>query len=226
MSPARELGSRLRVLVIADADAAQGRDLVQIVEAAIAGGAGAIQLRAKRGSAREMAEMGRRLSYLTRRSSRLLFINDRVDVAMAIGADGAHLGDDDLPLSAVRAIAPAGFLLGRSVDTPEEARLAEREGADYVGAGPVYSTPSKVDTGPVIGLDGLAAIRSATRLPVVGIGGIDASNAEEVARTGIAGVAVIRGVIATDDPRAAAFAIINAVARGQGSGGVETSTTA
>jgi thiamine-phosphate pyrophosphorylase len=217
--PLGHLAGALRVLVIADVGVAQARDLVQIVEAAIAGGARAIQLRAKHGSAREMAELGRRLSYLTRRSSGLLFINDRVDVAMAIGADGAHLGDDDLPLSAARAIAPAGFLLGRSVDTPDEARAAERDGADYVGAGPVYSTYTKVDTGPVIGPDGLAAIRSATPLPVVGIGGIDPINAEQVAGTGAAGVAVIRGIVAAADPRAATAAMLEAVARGHRSAG-------
>src|SRR5690606_35532654 len=105
------------------------------------------------------------------------------DVALAVGADGVHLGDDDLPVSSVRAVVPQDFIIGKSVDTPEEAILAASEGADYVGAGPVYSTSSKGDTGPVLGLEGLGAFRGGS-LPVVAICGITAERAGSVVRAG------------------------------------------
>ena len=208
------LVERLALMVITDPDCA-GRDLVDVARAALRGGAGSIQLRAKHESTREMVELGRRLKAETEAAGALLFVNDRVDVALVIGADGAHLGDDDLPLEAARRIAPPPFLLGRSVDTEEEARVAEREGADYLGAGPVHATPSKLDAAPAIGVPGIGAIAAATRLPVVAIGGVDAETAEGVARAGAAGVAVIRAVMRADDPERAARDLAAAVRRGR-----------
>lgn len=204
------LASRLALVVVTDPDCA-GRDLVEVVEAALRGGAPAVQLRAKSTPTREMVELGRRLRAATAAADALLFVNDRVDVAMVVGADGAHLGDDDLPLPAARRIVPPGFLLGRSVDRPEEARTAAREGADYVGAGPVLATPSKLDAAGAIGVAGIAAVRAATALPVVAIGGVDAANAAEVARGGADGVAVIRAVMRAADPAAAARELVAAV---------------
>lgn len=209
------LRERLALIVITDPDCGPGRDPVAVARLALAGGAPAIQLRAKVGTAREMAELSRLLLQETRRSGALLFVNDRVDVALAVGADGAHIGDDDLPLSAARAIAPAGFLLGRSVDSPEEAAAAARGGADYLGVGPVFSTGSKLDTGPVVGLPGVEAVRiAAGDTPVVGIGGIDAGNAGAVATAGADGVAVIGAVMRAGDPRAATAALLEAVRQG------------
>ena len=205
---------RLAVMVITDPDCG-GRELVEVARAALRGGAGALQLRAKHGSTREIVELGRRLRAETERVGALLLVNDRVDVALVIGADGAHLGDDDLPLEAARRIAPPTFLLGRSVDTEAEARLAERQGADYVGAGPVHATPSKLDAAPAIGVRGIAALAAATPLPVVAIGGVDAASAEAVARAGAAGVAVIRAVMQASDPEAAARELAAAVRRGR-----------
>ena len=210
MTHAEELASRLALVVVTDPDCA-GRDLVEVVEAALHGGAPAIQLRWKAGPTRELVEAARKLRAATTRAGALLFVNDRVDVAMVVGADGAHVGDDDLPLRAARAIVPTGFLLGRSVDTPEEARRAEREGADYLGAGPVQATPSKVDAADAIGIAGIAAIRAAASLPLVAIGGVDADNAAEIARGGADGVAVIRAVIRAVDPAAAARDLVEAV---------------
>ena len=204
------LAARLALVVVTDPDCA-GRELVEVVEGALHGGASAVQLRSKSGPTREMVELGRRLRAATAAAGALLFVNDRVDVAMVVGADGAHLGDDDLPLGAARRIAPPGFLLGRSVDTAEEARTAEREGADYVGAGPVLATPSKLDAAEAIGVAGIAAIRAATSLPVVAIGGVDAANAAEVARSGADGVAVIRAVMRAADPAAVARELVEAV---------------
>lgn len=215
MTRSEGLVERLALVVITDPDCGAGRDLVDVVRAALRGGTPAIQLRAKGESTRGMVELGRRLRAETAAAGALLFVNDRVDVALVIDADGAHLGDDDLPLEAARAIAPSGFLLGRSVDTPDEARVAERQGADYVGAGPVQATPSKLDAAPAIGIRGIQSISDATSLPVVAIGGIDAGNAAEVARAGAAGVAVIRAVVQAEDPGSAARALVEGVRRGR-----------
>lgn len=198
--PARQLRERLSLIVIADPSAAVGRPLPELVRAALRARAPAIQLRAKALSARETVELGRILLPETRAAGALFFVNDRVDIALVLDADGAHLGDDDLPLSAARSISPPGFLLGRSVDTPDEARVATAEGADYVGVGPVYATRSKSGLGAPIGPDGIAAVAAATPLPVVGIGGISSENAAAVIAGGAAGVAVIQSVMSAPDP--------------------------
>ena len=210
-----DLGRRLALLVVTDPGVPAGRTVVDVVRAALAGGARAVQLRAKDTPPREMAELARELARETHLAGALLFVNDRVDVALAAGADGAHVGDDDLPLAAARAIVPPGFLLGRSADTVEAARCAERDGADYVGVGPVYATLTKPDAGEAIGTARIAEVAAAVTIPVVGIGGIDAGNAREVARAGAAGVAVIRAVMAAADPEAAAREIVAAVREGR-----------
>jgi thiamine-phosphate pyrophosphorylase len=215
-SPA-PLRERLSVIVISDPDCGEGRDLVEVVRAGLAGGAPMIQLRAKEASAREMAGLARRLLAETRAAGALFLVNDRVDVALAVGADGAHIGADDLPLEAARAIVPRGFLLGRSVDSAAEAAAAARAGADYLGVGPVFATGSKSDAGPVVGLEGVrAACEAAGGVPVVGIGGIDAGNAAAVGEAGAAGVAVISAVMRAPDPRAAVERLLEGVARGRG----------
>ena len=128
MTAVDELVQRLALVVITDAECGAGRELADVVRAAVQGGARTIQLRAKAEPTRWMVELGRRLKGEVEGTGTLLFVNDRVDVALVIGADGVHLGDDDLPVPAARSITPPGFLIGRSVDTPEEARVAEREG--------------------------------------------------------------------------------------------------
>jgi thiamine-phosphate pyrophosphorylase len=206
------LGARLALLVVTDAACGEGRALVEVVRAALVGGAPAIQLRAKVEPTRDTVALAERLLVETRRAGALLFVNDRVDVALAVGADGAHIGDDDLPLPAARRIVPEGFLLGRSVETPAQAATAVREGADYIGVGPVFATLSKADAGPAIGTEGVRAVCAAAGgVPVVGIGGIDSSNARAVAAAGAAGVAVIRAVMLAPDPAAASESLLAAV---------------
>lgn len=203
-----ELAERLRLIVVTDPECGAGRSVLDVVRAALRGGAPAIQLRMKDAAARETAELARALLAETRPAGALLFVNDRVDVALAAGADGAHLGQDDLPLEAARAIAPAGFLLGMSAETEELARAAEKEGADYVGVGPVYATGSKADAGDAVGVGRIAAVAAAVRIPVVGIGGITVDNAQAVLHAGAAGVAVISAVIRAADPEAATRALL------------------
>lgn len=203
-----QLRERLRLIVVTDPDCGAGRAVVEVVRAALRGGAPAIQLRMKHGSAREMAAMARALLAETRPAGALLFVNDRVDVALATGADGVHVGQDDLPAAAVRRIAPPGFLVGVSAETVELARRAEADGADYVGVGPVYAKGSKADAGDAVGLARITDVARAIGIPVVGIGGIAISNAPAVIRAGAAGVAVISAVMRADDPEAAVRALL------------------
>jgi thiamine-phosphate pyrophosphorylase len=199
-----DLARRLRLYVLTDARAARGRDLVGLVAAALEGGATAIQLREKERSTLAQVELGRELRRLTREAGALLIVNDRVDVARAIEADGVHLGQDDLAPAVAREILGPGAIVGGSAGNLDELARCREAGVDYLGVGPMYPTPSKPDAGPPIGPSGLAAIRAATNVPIVGVGGITGANLEPVIRAGAAGVAVIGAVVGADDPRVAA----------------------
>lgn len=203
------LAERLRLIVVTDADCG-GRDLVDVVRAALRGGAPAIQLRMKDGAARDMVEMAQALLAETRPAGALLFVNDRVDVAVIAGADGAHVGQDDLPVAAARRVSPPGFLLGVSAESVDLALQAEAEGADYVGVGPVYATGSKADAGEPIGLARIVEVAAAVKIPVVGIGGIAIGNARAVVESGAAGVAVISAVMRADDPESTTRELLRA----------------
>jgi thiamine-phosphate diphosphorylase len=157
----------------------------------------------KDAAARDMVDAAHALLAATRAAGALLFVNDRVDVAVIAGADGAHVGQDDLPVAAARRVSPPGFLLGVSAESVELALQAEAEGADYVGVGPVYATGSKADAGEPIGLGRVAEVAAAVRIPVVGIGGITVGDARAVVESGAAGVAVISAVMRADDPESA-----------------------
>lgn len=205
-----DLARALRLIVITDAPLAssQGRTVETVVAAALDAGARAVQLRDKDAPARVLLDRARRLRAITRDAGALLFVNDRVDVALAADADGVHLGPDDLPVDAVRAAAPQGFLVGYSTDEPAEARRAVAAGADYLGCGDVFGTSSKGDAGAVIGLGRLDEVAGAVPVPVVGIGGVTPERAAEVAATRAAGTAVIGGVMGAEDPGAAVRALL------------------
>ena len=207
------LRERLALYVITDRGLARGRDEVEIARAALRGGATALQLRGKDRDARPLCELGRALLLESRAAGALLFVNDRLDVAQAIGADGVHLGQEDLPCAEARRIAGPGLLIGVSAESPTLAQAAERDGADYLGTGAVYATSSKADAGAPIGVAGLAAVVAATRLPVVAIGGIGIANAAPCIAAGACGVAVISAVVGADDPEAAARELAAAIGR-------------
>jgi thiamine-phosphate pyrophosphorylase len=152
---------------------------------AVDGGATVVQLRLKGATTEEVVEVGQPFRDLPA----TFVVNDDVEAAIALGADGVHLGRDD---KGADLALDAGLILGRSAGTPEDARSAERRGASYVGAGPVWATPTKPDSDPPIGLEGLAKICRAVPIPVIAIGGIDASNARSCIEAGAAGVAVVR----------------------------------
>lgn len=194
----------LRLIVITDMELARPRALLDVVDAALLAGAPALQLRLKDASAGELYRVGLQLRAMTRAANALLFINDRVDVALALGADGVHLGPTDLPVTAARAAARAGgqpeLLIGTSTDDPARARQAVGDGADYIGCGAVFGTTSKPEVGQErIGTEGLQQVVEAVSLPVVGIGGITPTNVREIALTGAAGAAVIGAVMAAEN---------------------------
>jgi len=192
----------LRLIVITDRDLALPRDLHDVVARCLAAGAPAIQLRDKHASARELHQQAVALRTLTRQHGALLFVNDRLDVALAAGADGVHLGPHDLPVADARRVAPPRFLIGTSTDDPDTARRLQQDGADYIGCGTVYPTTTKADAGDAIGLDGLDRVARAVNIPVIGIGGINAERAPDIARTAAAGIAVVGAVMAAADPAA------------------------
>jgi thiamine-phosphate pyrophosphorylase len=197
-----------------------GRSTVEIVEAALAGGVDVVQLREKETNARDRYDIGLELRALTREAGVPLIVNDRIDLAAAVDADGVHLGDEDLPISVAREQLGAEAIVGRSVSTPAAAREAERAGADYLGVGAVYPTDSK-DTDPdgtEIGLDRIAAVAEAVGIPVVGIGGVKPDNAAAVIEAGADGVAVISAITAAEDPAAATRELGAAVERGHEAG--------
>ena len=162
--------------------------------AAVEGGATVVQLRVKDLPTHELVERGRAMRSLCARHGVTFVVNDDVEAASLLAADGVHLGRTDEGAERAQAL---GLLLGLSAANVEEARAEEARGADYLGAGPVWETPSKSDAGPPIGLDGLAAIARAVSVPVVAIGGVDASNAADCIGAGAAGVAVIRAAADT-----------------------------
>ena len=204
--------ARLRGLYVIT-DAHLGSSHVAIARAALRGGARIIQLRDKTTAPRPLLQIARELRALTREFEALLLINDRLDLALLCEADGVHLGPDDWPVEAVRAVAPPNFLIGASCGTPAEARAAQRAGADMIGIGAVYATQTKTDAGQAIGLDGLRAVLEATSLPAAAIGGIGAGNIGDVAACGVAMACVISAVAGAGDEAAMEAATRNLIAK-------------
>ncbi len=196
----------LAVVAITD-DLRDGVDgLVERCLAAARGGVTMVQVRLKEASSRELLRTTRALVGALRVP---VVVNDRVDIALAAGAAGAHLGMQDLPIAVARTLVPPGFLLGASLGNAGE--LAELDDADYVGVGPVFTTPSKLDAGAALGVAGAAQLALASARPAVAIGGVDVSNAEALCLAGFDGVCVIRAVLSQADPEAAARLLRGAV---------------
>ena len=196
-----------RLYVITGQAFLRGRRLEDVIAAAIRGGADTIQLREKDYSGRELLEAGHLLRRVTRELGARLIINDRIDVAHAVDADGVHLGQGDLPIAAARAILGPDKIVGLSTHNVEEAVLAERAGANYIGLGPMKPTQTKLDTEPVVGPSGLREVRRHVQLPIVAIGGIKQEDVAEIIRSGANAVAIISAVIGSDDVEGAARAI-------------------
>ncbi len=190
--------------LVTDRRLAGSRPLVDVVTAAVSGGVAAVQLREKDCSTRDFVALARRLKSALAPLGVPLIINDRVDVALAAGADGVHLGQADMDYRDVRQLVGPNFLVGLSVDTMEQALQASDLDADYLGVSPIFDTPTKPDTARAWGTGLLAALRARSRHVLVAIGGINASNARQVIEAGADGIAVVSAICAAPDPAAAA----------------------
>lgn len=205
--PERKMGrdplAALRLCLVTDSTLCGERGVLAVVEAAVRGEVSCVQLREKSLDTRAFVERARALKAWLAPRGVPLIINDRLDVALACGADGVHVGQNDMAAEDVRRFMPHA-LIGLSLESVAQVAAAERAPVDYYGVSPVFATATKHDTAPALGLDGLRAIRACTRRPLVAIGGIQAGNAAAVMSAGADGLAVVSALCAADDPAEAA----------------------
>jgi thiamine-phosphate pyrophosphorylase len=180
------------------------RTVVDVVLMALRGGAACIQLREKNASTRDFVEEAQRIKAVMAPYRATLIINDRIDVALAAGADGIHIGQRDMPYEMARRLMGPRAIIGLSVETWEDVEIARTLAVDYLGVSPIFETPTKTDTRGAWGLEGLARIRAATDCPLVAIGGLNAANAADVIRSGADSVAVVSAICGAPDPLQAA----------------------
>ena len=192
-----------KLYVIVDKKTCGERRMVHVVKEAIAGGADVIQLRDKDATAKELIRFGLAIRKLTRKTKVLFIVNDRPDIAKAVDADGVHLGQDDLPIKATRSILGGNKIVGISTHSLSQAKQAQKIGADYIGVGPIFATPTKPEY-KAVGVGLIRKVKNAVEIPFVAIGGIDASNIDAILAAGATRVAVIRAVCGAKDIRGAA----------------------
>lgn len=197
--------------LITDSGLAGGRPIESVVEAAVRGGVTAVQLREKNCCTRDFVELGRALSRFLAPLDVPLIVNDRLDVALAIGAAGVHIGQRDMDYETARRLLGPDAVIGLSIETIEQARAAEPLDADYLGVGPVFPTATKTDAAPALGLAGLEQVRAVSRHRLVAIGGIGAGNARQAIESGADGVAVVSAICAAGDSERAAGELRQAV---------------
>jgi len=206
---ARVLPSPLYAIV--DPDALATRGCADAAAAMLAGGARVVQLRMKNRTVREILATAEALRRLTADANAMLVINDRIDVALAVAADAVHLGDDDLPVAAARAIAGTRLLIGRSTHSLDDARAASAAGVDYIGFGPLFATTTKIVTAAPQGLERLRTIRDAVTVPIVAIGGITEDRVRDVLQAGADAVAMIGDLAAARDITAKVRRVLEAI---------------
>ena len=197
--------------LVTDRGLAGGRPIESVVEAAVRGGVTAVQLREKDCCTRDFVELGRALKKLLAPFQVPLIVNDRLDVALAIGADGLHIGQRDMDYGTARRLLGSDAAIGVSIETIEQASAAEALDADYLGVGPVFPTATKPDAAPALGLEGLAQVRAVSRHAIVAIGGIFSGNVRQAIQVGADGVAVVSAICAADDPCGAARELRQAI---------------
>lgn len=189
-----------RLYLITDRKVAT-KPLPEAVRLALEGGIRAVQLREKDLPIRELLSLALELRSITREYGAKLFINDRVDVAVAVGADGVHLGGESIPVEAARRIVGKSMLIGVSTHTTEEALAAQAGGADFITFGPIFETPSKVKYGPSVGVAAIRALKNEVNVPIIAIGGIKSGNILQVMSAGADGVAMISAIFSAEDIR-------------------------
>lgn len=199
--------------LVTDRSQTLGRDLLWVLERALEGGIRAVQFREKDLGGKELFLLAEAVRELTHRYRAALLINDRIDVALAIGADGVHLGGESFPVARARELVGAQKIIGVSTHSLEEAREAEEQGADFIVFGPVYFTPSKASYGAPQGLMKLKKLVEKTSLPVYAIGGIKPENIPETKKTGVRGIALISAVVSASDPKIAVEEIVGRLRR-------------
>lgn len=195
---------QLALYLVTDSSFLRGRKLSDVVRAAVQGGVTMVQVREKSACTRDFISEVQAVHGILRDSGVPLIVNDRIDVALAYGAEGVHIGQSDMPYQQARSLMGPDKIIGLSVESLEDVKLANSLDPDYIAVSPVFSTPTKTDTAPAFGLEGL---RQAVRLsvhPCVAIGGINGSNAAEVISCGADGIAVVSALMAADDPQRAA----------------------
>jgi thiamine-phosphate pyrophosphorylase len=203
---------RLSVYLVIGTGEMGGRSALETVRLAIEGGASVVQLREKHAPLSEVLEVGNRMRELCREHGVLFVVNDRVDVALLLDADGVHVGQDDIPANEARKLVGEKMFIGVSASSVEEARRAIEQGADYLGVGSIYATGSKADAGDPVTPALIGDIRKFSDLPIVAIGGITADNCPEVMEQGANGVAVISAIVGQPDPRQATVRLREIVA--------------
>jgi thiamine-phosphate pyrophosphorylase len=200
-----------KLCLVADSDAAGERNILSIIEDATDEGVTLVQLRAKRLGTREFLDLALKTSELLAKKNIPLIINDRIDIALSCDAAGVHLGQEDLPLFYARKILGTNKLIGITINTLKEAVAAEKEGADYLGAGPVFFTTTKKKLKPLLGVEGLRAIKEKVKTPLLAIGGITPENAGDVIASGVEGIAVVSAILAAEDVRKATRELFKAI---------------
>lgn len=193
--------------LVTDRGLSKGRTTFEIVEAAIKGGVTCVQLREKKCDTREFIDEALLIKDFLKSKQIPLIINDRLDVALAVHADGIHLGHSDMPFSMAKKIVGRSMIVGISAESLDDAVQAEKQGADYIGVSPIFNTPTKTDTAPPLGLAGLQRIRERVDIPLVGIGGLNLTNTREVIEGGADGIAVVSAIVSADNPELAAKAL-------------------
>ncbi|OFX74980.1 MAG: thiamine-phosphate diphosphorylase, partial [Bacteroidetes bacterium GWC1_47_7] len=201
----------LSLYLVTDRSLSGGRELEYIVGEAVSGGVTMVQLREKHCSSREFYRLAVQLKRCLAPWRVPLIINDRLDIALACDADGLHLGQSDLPCGIARKILGKNKIIGLSVENVMDVTEANREEVDYIGISPVFSTPTKIDTAPELGLEGIREIASMARCPSVAIGGINIRNAQSVLAAGADGISVVSAIMSAPDPRLAASELIQVV---------------
>jgi thiamine-phosphate pyrophosphorylase len=200
-----------RLYLVTDPILHKGYPVLEQVRLALEGGVRLIQLREKELPTGKFIDLARKALEMTRKDGAFLIVNDRVDVALASGADGAHIGQDDMSLKDARRLLGMDKIIGVSVRSAEEARQAEKDGADYIAASGLFATDTKKDVGEALGKNSLKTIKQATTLPLIAIGGIKIDNCAEVIKAGADGVAVITGITMSDDIPAMCSAFITEI---------------
>ena len=200
---------------VTDRALAQGRDLLDVVKSAVAGGVDLVQLREKQAPTREFVQLGKALVELLAPTRVKLIVNDRVDVALAIGADGVHIGQSDMDYLDARRLMGEQAVIGLSVESLAQARAAQQLKVDYLGVSPIFTTPTKAELKQGLGLDGLRQIRQISKHPLIAIGGINRENVADVLAAGADGIAVVSAIAAAADPQSATRQLLTCMSRGR-----------